>query len=533
MDNDYDIEEKEDENLRRPSIPSIVPKMNHSNHSQSSDCSLSSLVSELTLMTFSEEKAAMLKSEFLSRVQQDSHTRSLSKKEKMTLLMEIQTDQERKIKVEMQRQEKKRSMDRKGERTRHEFFERLNALRVDMEAIREIDLSPDRAGEGGVGQDGGVISDLGAQHEVKPRGSGLNRRRSLLSKSSLSDTTDKRDNSTRTLLLSNSCGHEGEHMASVNSDSESKSSISTTNTSGTSRAHIQTIIKLKMEMANQQATIDTIAAQLHNREIDISNLLSALSLEKSARKAAERAREVADKENQELTEQLRQKEVELQLEAMTSRSSTPSLPRPEMVKQSSTVDWGASDRSSSIKVEKEEDLSKEKNARLPQGRRGSINTEVTEHSTSLDSSSGHEVSQPQPRSRARPEDRLGASLRSLGLKLPFTKMRRSRSDMREYANNYFEEELVRERAPSTSLDDIKDDSRGFATASSDAAGIDNGLQNFQRRWSTGDRGQKKKTILEDDNEEGRGIGGWLNGWNVFGKVDEVDDDEGASADMMI
>jgi len=226
----YDIEAKEEE-IRRPSIPSIVPLKNHGHHPSDdgdivnntsapiddgddlSRCSFSSgsLISELTLMTFSEEKAAMLKSEFLSRVQQDSHTRQLSKEEKMALLIEIQAEQDRKFKMEMQRQEKKRSMTREGERTRHEFFERLNALRVGMgrdgehhhhqqmegsnHNISERDSSPDhQAGGRGYGQDGGVMSDSGAEHEEKQKGqqppcrraymtrrrSGLNQRRSTL-----------------------------------------------------------------------------------------------------------------------------------------------------------------------------------------------------------------------------------------------------------------------------------------------------------------------------------------------------------------
>lgn len=92
--------------------------------------SKSSLISEVTLMTFSEEKAAMLKSEFLSRVQQTSHTRPLSTDEKMELLREIQADQDRKFKVQIQRQEIRANNMRREERSRVEFFERLNSLRV-------------------------------------------------------------------------------------------------------------------------------------------------------------------------------------------------------------------------------------------------------------------------------------------------------------------------------------------------------------------------------------------------------------------
>eukprot|EP00985_Skeletonema_marinoi_P023867 scaffold16132_cov66-Skeletonema_marinoi.AAC.1 len=67
----------------------------------------------------------------------------------------------------------------------------------------------------------------------------------------------------------------------------------------TKRAGIEELIELKMEIANQQATIDTITAQLHNFEITNVKLLSSLSRENTARRASE-------KSNEELTEQLRQ-----------------------------------------------------------------------------------------------------------------------------------------------------------------------------------------------------------------------------------
>ena len=184
-------EEGEEEEVIRPSIPSVIPLSNHgvvigntsSLHNEggeeSSGCSSSSLISEVTLMTFSEEKAAMLRSEFLSRVEQESHTRPLSRDEKLALLAEIQADQDKKFKVEMQRQETKRSMVKEGERTRHEFFDRLNALRVNnnyygqnvqrqqIEADQidngesERESSPDRAGGGrGQSEEGVITSEI-------------------------------------------------------------------------------------------------------------------------------------------------------------------------------------------------------------------------------------------------------------------------------------------------------------------------------------------------------------------------------------
>ncbi len=218
---DYNnIEEGEEEEAIRPSIPSVVPLPNHSEiinstsslpkGDDSSDCSISSLISEVTLMTFSEEKAAMLRSEFLSRVQQESHTRPLSRDEKLALLAEIQADQDKKFKVEMQRQETKRSMKKEGERTRHEFFDRLNALRVNnsfdgqsnnyqrqqMEGYQiddsERESSPDRAGGGrGHGEEGVITrTDIGAKEgeekivQISRRASMMRRNRRLTGLSS-------------------------------------------------------------------------------------------------------------------------------------------------------------------------------------------------------------------------------------------------------------------------------------------------------------------------------------------------------------
>ena len=195
------VEENEEEEIIRPSIPSIIPLENHNDirntsslpneGDDSSGCSISSLISEVTLMTFSEEKATMLKSEFLSRMQQESHTRPLSRDEKMALLTEIQADQDKKFKLEMQRQETKRSIKREGERTRHEFFDRLNALRVDIgredvqlqhqqmeddqSNISEIKPFPYRSGGGGV-----VSSDNGTEHEEKQKGQQISCRRASM-----------------------------------------------------------------------------------------------------------------------------------------------------------------------------------------------------------------------------------------------------------------------------------------------------------------------------------------------------------------
>ena len=212
---DYDMkegEEKEEEAIRL-SIPSVIPvnpavatanSTSSSQPNEGDDSSTNSLISEVTLMTFSEEKAAMLKSEFISRVEQHSHTRTLTRDEKLALLAEIRADQDKKFKVEMRRQETKRDMKREGERTRHEFFERLSALRVNNIGVQSVqqqqqqqqvegdlidtsarssdkDIS-DRSGGWGSGRSGesGVFvtsEENDSQHEEKRR---PNRRASFL-----------------------------------------------------------------------------------------------------------------------------------------------------------------------------------------------------------------------------------------------------------------------------------------------------------------------------------------------------------------
>lgn len=309
---------------------------------------------------------------------------------------------------------------------------------------------------------------------------------------------------------------------------------------------IEELIAHKMEIANQQATIDTITARLHNLEINNSKLSSSLSQEKGARKAAE-------KSNEELTEQLRkcrESEIELRREVMALSTT-----RPPMMKQSSTVDWGDANESDLVDRIKEleqenEELSRE-NARLQrqQQMRESVKTDCTEPPTSLDSSE-HRTTQPQsPQHQARPN--LGASLLSLGssIKIPLTKMVRSRSDVSVTSRaNLEEEEMLKGIATSAgNLDDIAASDAECTYSNNSEEGTLQRVKKAQRRWSTGD-GWKQKIAdesaegalnvrrwgshsLDDLNkdEEGKGISGWLNGFSLFGKVDEeVDGDETSS-----
>ena len=73
----------------------------------------SSLVSEVTMMTYSKERANMIKEEFFVRIRQE--TKSLTLQEKKALLEEIQDEQDekfrRQIKIEKEkRKEEERQM---------------------------------------------------------------------------------------------------------------------------------------------------------------------------------------------------------------------------------------------------------------------------------------------------------------------------------------------------------------------------------------------------------------------------------------
>lgn len=358
----------------------------------------------------------------------------------------------------------------------------------------------------------------------------------------LADITEKRCNSQRS-LLAHSYGKGATSTASMSSIYSDSESICTTPTNTSNRADIEELIELKMEMANQQATIDTITARLHNFEINNSKLSSSLSREQKARRDAE-------KSNETLTEQLRQcreREVELRREIMAS-----SVTRPPMIKQISTVDWGDADGSDrSIldrlkRLEEENEKLIRENERLRQQAEvmESASTECTEPSKRLDSSERKTAEPPPPEYAPRRQARqdLGASILTLGssIRLISSKMVRSGSEASVRANFY--EETSRERSPSMGTLD--------STATYESKYPQGGtlLQDHvkaQRRWSTGDGWRRKMAEEsargaradsrrrwgsyneEEYEEENKGIGGWLNGFGVFGKVDEEVNGEGA------
>ena len=331
-----------------------------------------------------------------------------------------------------------------------------------------------------------------------------------------------------------------------NSNDETLRASTNEGTAKNNALAIEELIELKMEIANQQATIDTITARLHNAEIDNSKLSSSLSQEKTARKAAE-------KSNEELIEKLRrcqESEIELRREVMSLSSA-----RPPLLKQSSTVDWGDADESDLVdrlkKLEQEnEELSKE-NSRLKRRvtRGESFRNDCSDPPTSLDSSDRPPINL-DVSERTAPAN-IGASLRSLGssIKMPLTKLVRSSSGVSVPSRANCEEGWTKQRSHSIGGIDptTTSDAERKYYSNSPQGGTFQSHQKFQRRWSTGD-GWKQKIAnetaegaravrrwgscnLDDLNEEeehegGKGIGGWLGGFSLFGKTDEeIDCDE--------
>jgi len=149
--------------------------------------------------------------------------------------------------------------------------------------------------------------------------------------------------------------------SSLFADDTAASKSSSTHQSMDDKLDIEKLIELKLEMANQQATIDTLKARLHNLEITNSKLSSTLSHEQSTRISLEKSnKEMRDKLKQchEKEEELRDtiqvckaREAELRKEVITLKpspsqnelvapTSVVASRRDSMEKQISTVDWG-------------------------------------------------------------------------------------------------------------------------------------------------------------------------------------------------
>ena len=122
---------------RPPPIPASIshPAMDAGGFATGDDASAHSVVSEVTLVTHSEEMATSIREEFLRRLAGDGDT---SQEEREALLLEIQRDQEQRFRLrkdeakENEAKERRRRLERRraSVEEKTDFFDRLNALRL-------------------------------------------------------------------------------------------------------------------------------------------------------------------------------------------------------------------------------------------------------------------------------------------------------------------------------------------------------------------------------------------------------------------
>mmetsp|Transcript_11631 Transcript_11631/g.25495 ORF Transcript_11631/g.25495 Transcript_11631/m.25495 type:complete len:470 (-) Transcript_11631:434-1843(-) len=294
---------------RPPPIPSSIHQM--ANRAYECDSSDGSVVSEVTMMTYSDEKAEMIKKEFLRRIKQQ--TKRLTLPEKQSLLSEILAEQE--VKFKQQKEDQKQKKVQMDATDRSGFFE------------KRLLQSDDNEEGGGIDDSGGNFSDETRKQSTTTM-RGIECRRA----SSARDLSQAREasfapssrrgslvsfSSTRTMKYCNSniskqnwrqdraetqapcsnanlikvdaraftsylprrreyCPQESHKIQREIQDrpqekepTERGITEGTEVTSETSRtkAHIDDIIELKLLVANQQATIDTVSSKLHNFEL--------------------------------------------------------------------------------------------------------------------------------------------------------------------------------------------------------------------------------------------------------------------------
>ena len=243
---------------RRPSIPSSI---------EENKLDTASIASEVTLMTYSDEKAKCIKEEFFKRMEQQ--TCKLSIEEKEALLREVQLEQEEKFErlkeiaddeQQQKQQQKKKKNSPLEDFFERDFFERLDAFQSEQKK-KLIEEAIDNGNTTAAAKQQ-VTFDRGPQEpEFQHRRGNLWE----LNASFRSVTTTKHKNSTTALQQHRSSPREDN---SYSSDALSKSSRS----NDENRERIQELIGLKLQVANQQATIDTLSTKLHNASVKEQDL---------------------------------------------------------------------------------------------------------------------------------------------------------------------------------------------------------------------------------------------------------------------
>lgn len=314
---------------RHPSVPSIINGIRINDDGD--DLSIAqSAVSEVTLMTYSDEKVELLKKELVSRIRKCP--KRLSIEERGELLREVQAEQQELI-----------GDDANG------FFEKLHALRLQNlqaqeESQRLILLELEKKqqsldnGRGNAALLGGDAAGGGGGEQPRWRD------RCSLAQSFTSTVTNKCNNESRRHLMMEGLKNEESGPSAIFTHAMSKycnpirrqsevmntvvhvesdqrvapepvpehqqpyTETEITNTKN-NNSMIDDIIELKLLVANQQATIDTLSSQNHNLEL-ANRQLSRVEQSKSQHLAAE---------NSHLTEQLkdcREREICLRKEMM-------------------------------------------------------------------------------------------------------------------------------------------------------------------------------------------------------------------------
>lgn len=310
--------------LERPVPRSIHHPLPHID--EEGCCDESSVVSEITHMTYSVEKAEMVVQEFVRRVvdvQRANGQKMLTREEKETLLDDVQREQDLKLRWQRKREEEEERLQQRRRQMpagygKGEIFEGLHGMRLKKQARENEEGLPFKndLGEGEETLGSSFGSDETEKHasggdKVGPGLSSSSRHFGRPEERHASNTSwigemtrqQTRQGNGVGLRLSVefapsrpnpyvakhcwegdeiSChgeqeeakevGQETEHGQSQQVQEPEESLLHTApKTSSTVEDHIDEIIELKMLVATQQATIDTLSAKLHNLKLELAN----------------------------------------------------------------------------------------------------------------------------------------------------------------------------------------------------------------------------------------------------------------------
>lgn len=265
------------QSTRRPSIPTSIHQMMNlseiiaAEHDGifSSVGDNASVISELTLTTYSDERARILKARFLHRIQQESLTKELSIGDRRMILEQLHEEQALELQDEAEQKQKRQKNDAVG-------YGDFELFKLHKPPLDEISLSNEEANESSSDDSVAKKTDIKNLRYQPIRQSTLRTQKGSFSSSK---TPQRRGSSVDDMLggeedelkdtypwqhmnLSSLVPHETE-------DNQQGSSKELTHQAyaENEKTNIDEIIKLKLLVANQQATIDTLSSKLHNAEL--------------------------------------------------------------------------------------------------------------------------------------------------------------------------------------------------------------------------------------------------------------------------